>query len=639
MEAGITRRGLVIGMAGLLLLCLLAWFTLSGGPFSPLAPGHDPSTPADPLEPGPVAAGGAGGTVEPAAIGRPPSGEEAVGTEGLAYGGKLFDSEGRPLAGVVVEFLGSESRPSGEDGSFSIPLRPSVITMTPTSWALNPLRFRARGYSFRSAEPRAAGFDGRDRLFLPLNRGPRIKLWWFDSRAPAADLPVVLKSFTETLDSARTGSDGTYLPLWSDRVSSAVLDVEVEGVPIRYALVRKRVMDAFPYHLFVPSPDRALRLDVECVTVTGRPPAEADFRIWTDDPRGMRFDVRPDARGRATFRFWISDASSDPGRARLTRWSGAWKTASGRIHQGSGLIPGKPPAAGRVRIALRRGEEDEESCALWVVVRDHTGRRPALCRIGGSIEPRTEREPSLILSFESTPHTRRLDPEMRLPRRVSIWTTGREWPWPDSTPVPIGLSFDDREPVRLSLTTGVIRRAVARGEPVVLTVPPPPRRARWVKVVGPKGDPVRAARVVIGKRTWRRYFVTDGTGKAWIGSLPAAGPYRIVAIDPATGDGGEFRDYVPATAPRVVELPLLEARPLQFRVLRKSGAVPGGLSVALVDREKPALLPRVYGKHDDDNLVTTPPVALELYHVSVRTRRAKAILLPATEVGEMVVLD
>jgi hypothetical protein len=134
--------------------------------------------------------------------------------------------------------------------------------------------------------------------------------------------------------------------------------------------------------------------------------------------------------------------------------------------------------------------------------------------------------------------------------------------------------------------------------------------------------------------------LADDRGRAFLGAIPADDTCRIVVVDGVTGAGGEIRELRAATAPKVTILRLQDPTVLRFRVRRSNGAVPGGVSATLVDRTKGrALAPRAPSRLMDDNLVVFPAAALSLYDLLIHSRNTKPVRIPATEVGEMVVLD
>ena len=187
---------------------------------------------------------------------------------------------------------------------------------------------------------------------------------------------------------------------------------------------------------------------------------------------------------------------------------------------------------------------------------------------------------------------------------------------------------------------GDVRRARDDGAPIVVEVPDPVYFARWLDVRDPSGEPMPFARCFVAVTGKTRAVMTDDTGRAFLGRIPADGVSRIVVVDPPTGAGGEIRDFYLKDAPKFTTLRLEAAKKLQLRVFRPNGAAPGGVSAVLIDRVKGrALAPQVRGTITDDNLLTFPPAELSLYDLSIRSRNTKPLRMPAAQVGESLVLE
>jgi hypothetical protein len=311
---------------------------------------------------------------------------------------------------------------------------------------------------------------------------------------------------------------------------------------------------------------------------------------------------------------------------------------------------GETGGSGRKRPSVRRSTpypvklayEDPEHLrgGFAVLVREAgTGATVRPGTIYGRTHP-APGAPVLEGIWEDAPQARKLDPEGRRPRRVWLMSADPGWPWPDAEPFRLQVSLDDRPDVEKVLRVGDVRRAMNGSRPVTVTVPPVTYRARWVEVQDADGHPVPYARLHVATKTRPRSILADDRGRAFLGRIPASDVCRIVVIDGKSGAGGEIPELCPAKAPEVTTLRLETPRVLRFRVRREDGAVPGGLSATLVDRAKGrAVAPRIPGRRMDDNLIVFPAAPLGLYTVLLQSRNTRPVRIPATEVGEMVVLD
>lgn len=544
-----------------------------------------------------------------------------------------MDPQGNPLPGVVARLFGRASAPTGADGSFTIPLGDGGDIPTPQAWPGRSLTLFARGRTFPPVEPKAKGFTGVDDLFVPSWRGPRIQLWWFESRKVAADLPVALTDWNGTIDEGRTDAEGIYEPLWPEN-RFGYLDVGVEGVPIRYAVRRKLVLDSNPFHVFVPTADRALRMEIEAVGPDDRPVADARVIVHIRGPGAMNLDFRTGPNGRAVARFWLADAEEDPSHATTGNWRAWWFTKEGAIRKDEGEFEKPKPAAaaGRVRIPLGRRIETAESLLGRIPI--HV-RGAAPRRIQGS-------RGGLFLSYEEDGPARRMDPDGRRPREVLVYAQyeegGESYEPGDSEPFAIEISIDGRDRTTVTVPTARIRKSLRTRETIVLDLPKPARLPRWIEVVTSGGAKATGASVLVEGARARRSRMTDTKGRAYVGDLPPGEPHRIVALASGLGEAGEILDYTPQTAEETTRLTLLPAKPLSVRVRRRNGAVPGGLGGMLVDRGPGRLLPPVHGVIENDDTLVFPAASLPLYRVRVRARKGYKVV-PAEEARGGILLD
>jgi hypothetical protein len=433
------------------------------------------------------------------------------------------------------------------------------------------------------------------------------------------------------MDEGRTSDDGLFEPIWPDNQPYCDLDVGVEGGPVRYRLGRRQILEANPFHLFVPSAERALRMVIEAVDPAGRPVEGALVKVQIAGPGAMELDFRTGANGRDVARFWLADAEEDPSHAETLNWRAWWLTPHGSVRRDEGKFAKPMPAAaaGLVRIELGREPEDDDP---------PLGRIPVLVR---GAAPRTIKGNcrGLFVTYEEDPLARRLDPRGRHPREVTVVSydeEGEDDEPADSETFLFEIRVDGRQTFTVPVPVGRIRKSLKSRETIVLDLPTPTRLPRWVEVVTSKGHAAAAASMFLHGPSYHRTRMTDGKGRAYVGDLPAESEYRIAAFDFRSGEAGEILDYRAADSQEAVRLTLLPVKALSVRVRRPNGAVPGGLRGSLVDRGPGSLLPPVFGVITDDDMLVFPAASLPLYRISIRARKGSKVVSAENAPGTIV---
>ncbi|MEN8149967.1 MAG: hypothetical protein ABFS86_09095 [Planctomycetota bacterium] len=510
------------------------------------------------------------------------------------------------------------------------------------TWRLG-LHLAAPGREYVQVHVRREGFDGRHEVVLPDRPGPAIRLRWRDDGTPVADQTVVmLDAQGEIFDEGRSEADGMVRPLWPPWRGWACLDLSIERGTIRFPLERAHVLRHRPLEIAVPRIGQAHRLDVACRNDAGLPVSGARIRLHIADGDGGVLDCVTDRRGRGRSHFWLARDDEDVSAGCIASVTAAWISDRGTVCHDHWMVEERPPVLRETPFLVHLVSRGEAKRLGSIPVLVHVSGSPAVPdRVSCNLkEVEGSDLPYLSGQWKETPGTTVLDPDGRRPRRLVLHTDADGWPWPAGSSLIFGVRLAGRREVVLTVPVANVRRSLKTGSTLVLDAPGIRYRNASVLVTRPDGKPSPFPRAYLHVSGRYQSLIGDETGRVFAGRLPADRTYRIVALDTSTGAGGQIAEFRPFDAEEPTVLRLNESRVLQFRVLRKGGSVPGALRATLADRAgKPSLAPSYRGVLEDDNLITFPPVALELYDVVVRAIRTKAVRLPADEVGEMIVID
>ncbi len=558
---------------------------------------------------------------------------------GLAYGGRLVDAEGRPVAGVGVDFNvfgmpAASSPPSAADGTFLVPLPSSAnlqgLFGPQQGWGEPPtLEPRARGRLFLPAEAKPEGLAGAHEVVIE-ERPVAIRLRFLDEAggAPVAGAECSLWSgqdFGFTLpnlapfDAAPTDADGVVAPLWPLSVKWALVRVAAGGRVLWTLLERGDAEGKEPRDLVLP--EKPLVLAVRCVEDrSGRPVPGAQVVLGTN--AGMPLSGTADGAGEIRWALFPSD-SFDPEPLEIAGWGASWRDAAGNPRRAMDMAFRGPPQAEEgpspvyaEPLVLRLGKGEGQG--VWVRVDAAPGAEPFRPQVlRACVTP----EKGYFL-FAGQPAGPVADAAGRPVWWFWEWmmSQGADTMMPKEGTFPVELVGQGRDPLVLRADRAAVLASRRVEGALVFPAPAVEAMARSLLVVGPDGKPVPGALVAVlagGDGAMLSYDLkerergaTGGDGRVPLQRLDPAGECRVAAWDPATGNSGLLRGLDAAAPPERWRLALEPPREFRVRVSFAGGGTVTNVNASLSPLSGAFPAPGGAASKDGEIVIPSCPVAI-----------------------------
>lgn len=583
------------------------------------------------------------------------TGRDAVGAlllgRGTTYHGRLVRPDGEPIRRAVVWWNGVCGVPSDADGSFLLPL--GARTPKPDAEGALPgmeLRICVPGYAPWTFPARAEGLREGHTIVVPEGRRFRFRLWWLDGGTPAAGVPVALVGPRGAREAGTTDRDGFFAPAWAFGGRPIHLDVKVGEEWIRYVVPWELCHRLPVRHLYVPGPDQAMRLTVRCVEEkTGAPVSGARVLVRTtpfsvhSDVLDLEIVTGEDGAGSAAF--WLLDEEVDPSFGKLLTWQAAWTDRGGRPRLATGRFDGERPVAAAGAVTLTLGGETTfgDARPLTIRVCDEEGRPLAASVLGRLSRGRIPAAVSTVHVTSASSFAPPGSPGGGPSAPAPVWLRIQGEPLPPDTPVPLTVNAPGRPAFVAEVLLGDLLRAAGSGRAIRIVAPPVTVVERWVRVLGPEGEPVPGARLRAARRGGPILSLlreADADGRVFAGDWGGAGEsWRVGVVDPETGDAAVLEEMPPGLG--TVEIRLRRARQMRLLVVGATVETGRGFYGRLVDAGSPVVLDGAWGKYRDGQLDFGRAVP-DLYELRAGQRVGtgyRGFVGPAAEAGYRVVLE